>query len=65
MNLGDPFILRSSRADLNEASSRPTLVQPLHDRTQPIGRLRVPWSHIMLEIGWMIDETGLAHMRSD
>jgi hypothetical protein len=62
MNVRDPLVVRFSRFDPREASRRPALLQLLQDCAQPVGRFRMPGSHVMVEIGSMIDEPRLTHM---
>ena len=61
VNLRDPLFFGFPRFDPDQASDCPALLQPLHNCAQPIGGFRMPGSHIVIEIGWMIDETRPSH----
>ena len=44
----------------------PAIAKPVGDpwELRPGDALNKPGSHVMLEIGWVIDETGLSHMHN-
>jgi hypothetical protein len=50
MDLRDPFLFSLSRFDPSQPSRSTALFQLLHDGTQPIGRLRMPGTHVVVEI---------------
>ncbi len=43
---------------------RAALLQLLHDGAQPIRRLGMAQPHVVFEIAWIVDESGLAHNES-
>ena len=61
MDLRNPFVFSFSRFNPGQPSRRTALFQLLHDGAQPIGRLRMPGPHVMVEIAWIVDESGFAH----
>src|SRR5574342_1016892 len=63
MHLRDPFVFRLARRDLRQLSRGTTLFEPLHDGAEPIRRLGMPRTHVVLKIGRMIDKTGFPHSK--
>ena len=50
-----------ARLDPRQFGRHSALLQPLHDRTQPVGRFRMAGAHIMRKIARIVNETGCSH----
>ena len=61
MDLRNPFIFRLSRLNLSQPSRHTAQFQLSHDGPQPIRRLRMPSTHVMAEIAWIVDKASVAH----
>ena len=61
MDLGDPFVFGFTRFNFSDPPGCAATFQLLQDGPESIGRLRMPGSHVVVEIRGMIDEACRAH----
>jgi hypothetical protein len=63
MDLRDPLVFGFPRFDPGKPGQGSRLLQLLHDGAQPMRRLGMSGSHVVLEVGRMVDQTCFTHSR--
>ncbi len=62
MHQRDPLVFGCSRVDPGECGERTALFEPLHNRAQPVGRLRMSGAHVVFQVTWIVNEPGCSHV---